>query len=489
MTTTLNSRITRFRVRVHKWRQYFCKLVYSMPMHERPGIGTMCVDRHARCYYDPAWIETISEDSGAYTLLHESFHLLLRHYDTVVALIGPTPSEALRLRANIAADIVVEQMLRGGGLEQHKPFAVHTYEQHGFPPNLTLAEYFRLLTKEEQDKQEQQRQKPQPQAEQEDDDEGDEEEEFDPDTDDGEQDDELSDEDTAADESNDGGDGDGPEQDDESDADGEPDQGDDGDTEQDGDGEGEGEWQPNPDAIPGTSEGGSCCDGVPREYELPPDETWDGYREDGVLQEMKSRIEKFEKENGIGSVPGCIKDQIEWRLNPQPDPWDQLRSAVTSSTSSCVGAQLYTYTRRSRRQQEGGPILKGKRPTQPSAVVILDTSGSMCCGDDKVRALNVIQQGLARLRSVRVIAGDTRIQKDKRVNRIMDVEWAGCGGTAMDVLIEEVDRKDRPDCIILITDGDTAWPRCRPRARVVVALTRPRKKEFPVWAKGIEVCK
>jgi predicted metal-dependent peptidase len=507
MTITLNSRITRFRVRVHKWRAYFCKHIYSLPMYERPGIGTMCVDRYSRCYYDPAFVEKIDEDQGAYTLMHESLHVLLRHFDQVIALIGRTPSEKLRHLANIAADIVVEQMLRGGGLENHKPCEVHTYEMHGFPPRLTLTEYYRLLVKESEQKE--QREKQRQQSEPEDDgdeeeedeqpddsddsesesgdenseDDGDEsddsqpsgegddesEEEFDPDTDDGD-----SGDDYEGDESDDGGEGDGPEQDSE------------GDESDDG---GEGDGEPDDDAIPGTGEGGSCCDGVPREYELPPDPTWDSHREDGVLKEMESRVVEYEKTHGAGSVPAGIKAQFEVKLHPQPDPWDQLRSAVSSSVASPIGAPSYTYQRPSRRQQKGGPILKGKRSTQPKAVVILDTSGSMCCGDDKIRALNVIQQGLSRLRSVRVIAGDTQIQGDKRVNKIMDVEWVGCGGTAMDRIIEDVDRTMRPDSIILITDGQTAWPRRKPNARVVVALTRKLLPQypFPVWARGIQV--
>jgi len=235
--------------------------------------------------------------------------------------------------------------------------------------------------------------------------------------------------------------------------------------------------------------GGSCADGIPRSYEAPPDPTWEAYREDQAFSQVEKAIEQHEKQHGIGSVPGSLKLSISGKLRPQPNPWDVLRSAVSTSVSTPVGAPEMTYRRFSRRQQPDLPRLKGRINSQPSAVVILDTSASMCTGDDQARALSVIAQGLARLSSFRVFAGDMHIRSDKRVSRIQQVEWVGGGGTDMARLIEDVDSKYRPDSIVLVTDGYTPWPKQKPRARVVVALTQDKGKDLPRWARAVEVNK
>jgi hypothetical protein len=47
-------------------------------------------------------------------------------------------------------------------------------------------------------------------------------------------------------------------------------------------------------------------------------------------------------------------------------------------------------------------------------------------------------------------------------------------------VLEEADRIEKPDAIVLITDGYTDWPD-RLRARLVVAMTTDRPS--PAWAK------
>ena len=147
MTTTLNARekITSFRLAVPGMRRYLTKTVYSMPAFERPGIGTMCVDRTGQMYYDPEFIDRLTPEQGGYCLIHETGHLLLRHHEQLRPILGDNPPEWLREAANIAADVALEQVLLRGGLEKHRPFQVHTYEQHNLPPRKTMVEYLMIL--------------------------------------------------------------------------------------------------------------------------------------------------------------------------------------------------------------------------------------------------------------------------------------------------------------------------------------------------------
>lgn len=414
MSTITNTKVvTDIRVRTHRYMPYMAKSIYGMKIIERPGIGTMAVDAHNRCYYDPEFVAAHTLDENAYVLLHEALHVTLRHNRMMRALIGPTPSEQVKLLANIAVDLVVEQLLRGE-LEQHRPEGAYHFELMGFPPKLSAPEYFRLLMKD-QEKQE-------------------------------------------------GGKS--------------PAEGHDG----------------TPDACPPA--GGSCADGLPRPYEEAPDESWESHGADRMLLDLEEAIERHENRQQTdasyrskhpGKVPGMLKQSIGMALRPQPDPWDQLRSAVASSVRSSVGQPVYTYSRFSRRQQPDLPRLLGVNRTAPTACVILDTSYSMCNGEDQVRALTVIAQGLRKLSRFRVFAGDTAIQSDKRVSNIKQIEWAGGGGTDMARILEHVDAEHRPDSIVIITDGHTPWPRKKLKARVVAAITQPDSAVPPRWVRAVRV--
>lgn len=228
-------------------------------------------------------------------------------------------------------------------------------------------------------------------------------------------------------------------------------------------------------------DGGSCSDGKPRDYELPADDSWED-REFSMATDLENKCES----TGWGNVPGAIRKALGNKLRPQPDPFDCLRAACARAVSSPVGAPDYTYRRISRRQVEGQPRLKGVQKLTPNAVIVLDTSGSMLDAETEAKALTVVASGLRRLRSVRVIGGDTNITSNKQVSSLKQLEWLGGGGTSMKTVLEAVDREHRPDAIVLITDGDTDWPE-KLRAKLVVALTY--ENYAPAWATAIVVGK
>jgi predicted metal-dependent peptidase len=186
------------------------------------------------------------------------------------------------------------------------------------------------------------------------------------------------------------------------------------------------------------------------------------------MQSLEAAIRECE-ESKPGSVPGELKAAVNFRLRPQPDPWDLLRGAVARAASSVVGAPDYTLRRMSRRQQQDGPRLRGVQRLTPQVVVILDTSGSMTWGKRADRALDVIAKGLRRCRSVKVVCYDTRLHSRANVSSMQNFKWSGGGGTSMAAAIQQVEKEDRPDTILIVTDCETGWPSRKGRANVVVA--------------------
>jgi predicted metal-dependent peptidase len=206
--------------------------------------------------------------------------------------------------------------------------------------------------------------------------------------------------------------------------------------------------------------------------------------------QAEDAIAKYEASNP-GKVPGNIKQALKQKLRPTPNPFDQLRSAVCTSVASPVGGRDYSHRRRSRKQPPGddAPILHGRITVQPHAVVIVDTSYSMMRTDIQAKALSVIAQGLRKLGRVKVYCADTQVQSHAMVATTKLFEWHGGGGTDMSTAIEQVEREDRPDSIVLITDAETGWHGKKPRARVVVAYTGKKGSSWhaaiPQWARVV----
>jgi predicted metal-dependent peptidase len=63
--------------------------------------------------------------------------------------------------------------------------------------------------------------------------------------------------------------------------------------------------------------------------------------------------------------------------------------------------------------------------------------------------------------------------------------WDGGGGTSMNAAVEFAD-KQKTDCIVVITDGETDWPRKRTRARLVIAIVRECSDPTPSWARVVQ---
>ena len=452
------------RVHTFEYVPYLASYIYSLREQETPGIGTAAVDEAGNLYWCPEFITKIGKEQGAYLVAHEVLHIIYQHHARAREIIGEHPSEFQRYACNVAGDLVVEQTL---SMMRHlRPEgAIHlgcSIEAWGikldFPENKSMQEYYRLIMEKLQDKQDSQQQE----------------------SGNGNADSD----DQSGDSSSSAGDSSGDDGDEDTEAGG----GDD--TPADGAGSpsaGQGKAPQKPGA-PGT--GGSCADGQPRDYEIESDGSWETYGEDMAAAQTETAIAKFE-ESHPGSVPGQLKEALACKLRPQPDPFDQLRSAVCSSVASPVGGRDFSHRRRSRKQppDDKTPLLHGRITVQPHAVVIVDTSSSMMTKDTQVQALSVIGQGLRKLSRVRVYCADTHVRSNKLVATTKTFDWHGGGGTDMARAIEEVDRTEKPDSIILITDAETGWPAKKTHARVVVAYTGKKGSSYyqriPKWCRVV----
>lgn len=435
------------RIRTFDYAPYLASYIYSLKQQETSNTATCGVSADGVLYWDAKFIESLDRDTMAYVILHEALHLIFRHHARSKEVYGEHPDPTDQLAMNIAGDLVIEQTL-SFIRPVRPPGAVHLgaeCSQLGitldFPPNLDMIAYYGMIKAAMRNR---------------------------PQGGDGQESDESGDKDE------DGGCGGGSNS---PISDKKP---------QKQSGKKGSNTKPNGRAaacVPGT--GGSACDGVPRTYEKP-DESWQAFQESLSASNLEEAIRKHEQQHP-GSVPGMLKESIAAFLRPQRDPFAHLKSVVATSTQAPLGGRMQTYRRLSRKQPPDVCRLRGQLTTQASAVVIVDTSGSMGDRETKEKALQVVADGLKKLRSVKVVCADTHIRSSSKLQDVKNFEWVGGGGTDMARALRDVDKDDRPDSIVLITDAMTDWPSRQTRAKVIVALTcdSPWRGQIPAWCKTV----
>jgi predicted metal-dependent peptidase len=442
---TPREKLAQGRVRTFEYAPYLASYIYSLKQQETPGSGTCGVTMDGVLLWDPKFVDSLDADTLAYVILHEALHLIFRHHARAQEVYGMAPDPKLQLAMNVAGDLVVEQTLsfmrplRPPGAMYLGGECPQLGVKLDFDPNLDLLQYYRLISTAMQ-------QQPQPPG---------------PGT---------------------GG--------------ADKDESDEGDgvanshvkqksPQKQGGKKGSASQSNGRAAACTPGSGGSAADGVRRPHEQE-DEAWQAFQELVNASNLEQAIHKHEAQHP-GSVPGFLKETLKHILRPQPDPWEHLRSVVASATASPLGGRQASYRRLSRKQPADVARLRGLISTQASAVVVVDTSGSMGDRDTKLKALEVVSRGLKKLKSVKVVCADTRICSSQRLSSIENFQWVGGGGTDMAAVIEEVDKTDRPDSIVLITDAMTDWPDRQTRARVIVALTcdSSYREAIPRWCKTV----
>ena len=71
------------------------------------------------------------------------------------------------------------------------------------------------------------------------------------------------------------------------------------------------------------------------------------------------------------------------------------------------------------------------------------------------------------------IAADVDVRSCKKVFKADQVVLAGRGGTDMGAaMVSTMDLTPKPDVLVVVTDGETPWPREELNAKCVAAITR-----------------
>ncbi|WP_175408305.1 VWA-like domain-containing protein [Streptomyces sp. TRM64462] len=193
-----------------------------------------------------------------------------------------------------------------------------------------------------------------------------------------------------------------------------------------------------------------------------------------------------------GRLPAGWQRWAEQVLEPTVDWRQALSGAVREAAAWAGGAVDYTYRRPSRRTPAlRGVVLPSLRRPLPRVAVVVDTSGSM--GEDELAAAMAEITGVLREVGVRgnrvtVLACDADVHAVSRVTSADQVDLAGGGGTDMRVGIEAaLARPDRPNIVVVLTDGLTPWPDAEPSCRIVAALIGASAPAPPGWIETVRI--
>ncbi|ALG15591.1 hypothetical protein AOZ06_46980 [Kibdelosporangium phytohabitans] len=193
-----------------------------------------------------------------------------------------------------------------------------------------------------------------------------------------------------------------------------------------------------------------------------------------------------------GKLPAGWKRWADQLLEPVVDWRAVLAGAVREAVAWASGALDYTYRRPSRRATAmAGVVLPGLRRPLPRVAIVIDTSGSM--GEAEVNAaLSEVEGVLAEVgirgNRVTVLACDADVHTVARVTKTADIELAGGGGTDMRVGIRTaLSMPDRPQVVIVLTDGYTPWPDENPACRVIAGLVGKTPPQPPAWVEAVYI--
>jgi predicted metal-dependent peptidase len=134
-------------------------------------------------------------------------------------------------------------------------------------------------------------------------------------------------------------------------------------------------------------------------------------------------------------------------------------------------------------------VLPSLRRPVPTVAIVIDTSGSM--GDEELTAALAEVAGVLRGVGIRgnrvtVLSCDAAVHLAQRISQAEQIELHGGGGTDMRVGIEAaLALPQRPDVIVVLTDGGTPWPDHPPAVRVVAGLIGAHAAMPPAWIESV----
>jgi predicted metal-dependent peptidase len=193
-----------------------------------------------------------------------------------------------------------------------------------------------------------------------------------------------------------------------------------------------------------------------------------------------------------GNVPGGLLRWAEAILEPVVDWREVLAGSVRQAVAHASGAVDYTYQRPSRRSgAQPRVVLPSLRRPVPNVAIVVDTSGSMSedyLGAAVSEVAGVLDGVGVRRRQLTVLACDAAVAATSRVASANDLDLAGGGGTDMRVgIAAALELADRPDIVVVLTDGYTPWPDDPVPARVIAGLIGSEPPEPPPWVEAVRI--
>ncbi|GAA0449790.1 hypothetical protein Ade02nite_58860 [Paractinoplanes deccanensis] len=244
-------------------------------------------------------------------------------------------------------------------------------------------------------------------------------------------------------------------------------------------------------ATPHPPQCGSGAHGVPMPWESSAAARVSPAEAGAIRRQTAQALRAHAKARG--RVPAGWSRWADEILEPTIDWRQALTGAVREAAAWAAGAVDYTYRRPSRRGAAvRGVVLPSLRRPMPRVAVVVDTSGSM--GDEQLRAVLAEVAGVLRAvgighNRVAVLSCDADVHAVRQVATVGEVTLEGGGGTDMRVGIERaLQARQRPQIVIVLTDGLTPWPPTAPSAaRVVAGLVGDEAPSPPPWIETIRI--
>jgi hypothetical protein len=222
--------------------------------------------------------------------------------------------------------------------------------------------------------------------------------------------------------------------------------------------------------------GGSCSDGKQRPWETAPPNIDD---DKPVLASIATEIYLHASRAGTGVSEQLLKWANKYKGHTV-NPFSILHDMISTTTNAAMERRSSWRSTRVR----NGFISPRYSKAGVNLGVVVDTSGSMTLGG---KAGTALQGAMANLVSILHACGGLTVfwcdsgVHSQRVYRTEDLKPVGGGGTDLRVGIKAAEEADM-DTVVVITDGDTPWPR-KPGIPVIVVLLRtgehtPRVPEY-----------
>lgn len=227
--------------------------------------------------------------------------------------------------------------------------------------------------------------------------------------------------------------------------------------------------------------------------------------------QVKEVIQKsLESGKRAGTIPNSLKEQIE-EVFSNKISWKQLlRNTMIAASATTLGSDRPNYRRPNRRIRVnttmGRIFIPARKAVKLKISVVRDTSGSM--DSELLSMVNAEVESIIRNMgpskvTVEVIDCDTEIHRAFKItgHDLTELSIAeGRGGTNMMTGIHFALNRptERPDVLVVLTDGETPWDTSIPyHVPVVVCIASEREGDYlerlmnnaPKWARAVSVTK